>query len=970
MSHAIRHHATIMTTTMTKKTTSLPNLSPLTQALQQGYHCLSHAHSPKKLSKKRMGRKGRKMLGLGVVGVLELCLSQTGFAQSLQSFDNTQTAQSLDNTQLAQKEAEALADTTTTLDITKQGTTPIPSPIISEESARTRPNYTPTAKQQASLERLKTHYQKNTEATDNTKTNHSTSTANTPLSAPMCQGQWVYPSSDYQQKNAIEASKTDKPNSAFPLYAEADYGYYDSENYAELSGNVKVNQGRQQIEADKVVVNLQEGVAAAQGNVMLVDASQSEGLNTTGSANTANPKNSKGGLITIADEIAYQTDTTKATAKDVAFASVPLQAHGYAKQLNKVDESRYEIDDVMFTTCEPEHPMWQINAKNIDIDTDTGRGEAYNATLKIKNTPVFYLPYFNFPIDDRRTSGFLLPRAGFKSDGGFNIEVPYYFNLAPNYDATLTPSIYTNRNPMLTGEFRYLTKDYGYGDLTASYLPSDRQYHDQDRSRVFFNHHWQSADYPTLSADAIYQYVSDSAYFDDFDDLGMMASQLNLPRRIQANYYNDYLTALAKVETFQTLDNNLTNGILADKDKPYYRLPQLSVNYRIPTESLPWEMPTALQKMQLTGVSDFAYFKRPITDNSAPERSGARLYNKLTASYAIERPWGYITPSASLQHLYTQYDEDSLVANGIDEGNKNKSIFVPEFSLDSGLNFYKKGSPLGKFDQTLGGYQLISPRLKYVYSPYRDQSDVPNFNTRLASLNFPQLYENSWYLGYDRLPDNHHITPSINYRYIDNNGLTRFDGSIGQQFFLDDIRVRLDNSNQPISIDSSGTVVQLSTQPRQDFWMDFDGALSDNGELNYYNAQLRYAPTHNSLYNVGVIKRNANPLGQRDLSAVTVSAVFPINDNWQFLGAVQYDNLQNRYSEILAGLTYESCCYGLSVYGRSYYNELDSTAKRNNAIMAELSLSGIASRRSGKLSRLISDRVLGYDPNFNPTGKF
>ncbi|WP_278931045.1 LPS assembly protein LptD [Moraxella osloensis] len=871
------------------------------------------------------------------------------------------------------------ADNATTVDVTtNQGITPISAPDIKANSARTRPNFTPNQQQQASLDKLKTFYQPKTpQTTDDTSatvsnpnsnllspltpdSQHSGAQANTQSKAgsrkkdAMCHGNWVYPTSTIYQQQALAAAATNQPNSSFPIYASADYGYYDNENYAELSGDVQINQGRQQISADKVVVNVQDGIAAAQGNVLLVDAAQSL-QSTDGNPRVSLKDSPKGGLITVADELAYQTDSSKATAKDVAFASVPLQAYGYAKRLNKVDESRVEIDDVMFTTCAPDNPTWQINAKNIDINTDTGRGEAYNATLKVKNTPVLYLPYFNFPIDDRRTSGFLLPRGGFSTEGSFNVQLPYYFNLAPNYDATVTPTIFTDRNPMLTGEFRYLTEKFGYGSVLGSYLPNDKQYDDEDRKRFYYNHHWQSKDIPNLSIDALYQYVSDPKFLNDFETLGDETVQLNLPRRIQANYYNDYLTALAKIETFQTLDRNLTDSDkILDKDKPYDRLPQLSVKYRVP-----W-----VTQFDLTGISDFAYFKRPINDGSAPEQSGGRLYNKLTAAYPMTRTWGYVTPSVSLQHLYTQFDQESADANGLDKNSKSQSIFVPQFSIDSGLNFFKTGTPFGKFDDSLGGYQLLSPRLKYVYSPYKDQTDVPNFNTRLASLNFSQLYEDSWFLGYDRLPDNNHLTPSLNYRYIDGNGLTRLDASVGKQIYLSDIRVHLDNTDDGLKIDNTGTVFEVSTQPRQDFWVDLDGSVDDNADLNYINTQFRYAPTFNSLYNLGYIKRNDSRFGQKALSAFTGSAVLPIHDNWQFLGAVQYDNEKSRFSDALAGFTYGSCCYGLSIYARRYYDELSDKDSADHAIMAEISLNGLSNKGDGRLASLMRNRVLGYDPRY------
>lgn len=842
--------------------------------------------------------------------------------------------------------ADFSEDISTTEDITASSTmSRVASPKIDESSARTRPNFTPNEAQQKSLDRLTEYYHiissndldnsnaiehitiddnhidnqaKLTNELKNITKSVSDNLLGKTAKEPLCQGAWIYPQTQKQDKPAQQDDKT--------LYATADYGYYDNSSYAEFTGDVQVNQGHRQINADKVVVNLQDGIALAQGNVMVLNS-------------TENP--AQDGLISIANEVAYQSDSSKATAKDVAFANVALQAHGYAKQLNKVDESHYEIDDVMFTTCSPDNPTWQINAKSLDINTDTGRGEVRNATFKIKDKPIFYLPYFNFPINDKRASGFLLPKAGFSNDGGLRVQTPYYFNLAPNYDVTLTPTIFTNRNPMLNGEFRYLTEQFGQAQLQASFLPQDRRYYDEDRYRVQFDHHWQSKKHPTLSVHGLYQQVSDSAYFDDFDNLGLEHNHLNLPRRLQADYYNDFLTASAKIETFQTVDKNIL-----DKDKPYQRLPHISLKYRLPE----------FENLQITGVSDFAYFKRPIYDNSAPTQSGGRFYNKISASYPIRHTWGYITPTASLQHIYTQYDEESSLVNNFNSSNKNQFVFVPEFSLDMGLNFYKAGSPF-KW-QDFGGYQLLSPRLKYIYAPFKDQSNVPNFNTRLASLNFPQLYENSWFLGYDRLADNNHITPSVNYRYVDSEGFTRLDANIGQQFFLDDINVGLEQATS-LNAKSSGTVIQLSSQPRHDFWLDFDGAINDNGSLNYYNAQLRYQPNNNALYNLGFIKRRPHIIGQKELSAMTASAIFPLSQNWGFIGAVQYDNIKNRYNDVLVGLKHDNCCYGFSVYGRSYYNEFDD--KLNHAIMAEISLNSVFRPNQGKLSSLMNERVLGIN---------
>ena len=787
-------------------------------------------------------------------------------------------------------------------------------------------------------------------------------------SAQRCEGQWVYPKSNPNYQRAVnEAGAANGqpapnlnglPNNQAPLFTESDYGYYDNVEYAELSGNVIINQGTQHIEAEQVLIDLGSGVAAAQGKVMFTDQATGQQRQTSNASNNSTQNNlgnqaSQGGLIGVADSLAYNTETGQSTANDVAFASVPLQAHGYAKRLNKPNDSQYELDEVMFSTCPPTNRKWQFDAKSIDLDTDTGRGKAYNTTFRIADVPVFYLPYFNFPIDSRRSSGFLLPSASVGSESGVELDIPYYFNFATNYDATLNTHLYTDRNPMLSGEFRYLTESYGEGIFNGSYLPNDKKYDDENRSSFFYDHYWASKDIPRLSGDAKYSYVSDSDYLNDFDTLGLSDRTINLPRRARVNYYNDYVDGELKVETFQTLDAFTDSGQpLQDKDKPYSRLPQLKLNYR-----LPW-----VENFDITGVSDSAYFKKSIDDGSENEKSGARLYNKLSAAYPIESSWGYVRPKLSLQHLYTSYDEDSLEDNQLSAEDGSQSIFVPQASIDAGLNFYQAGSPFGAFDDTMGGYRLLSPRLKYTYSPYKDQNELPNFNTRIASINYEQLFSDSWFLGHDRLQDLHSITPGVNYRYIDATGVTRFDGSIAEQFYLDNGRVTLDNQQPVFTSSSSGMVWDTSTQPYNNFWVDVSGALSKSYDLNYITTELRYQPTENSLFNVGFVKRQRDEnTNQLPLSAFTASAVFPINNSWRILAQGQYDYNREKVLDSLVGVDYEDCCFGFAVYGRRYYNDLNVKDKPTQAIMAEIRLNGLGSG-SSRLTRLLSDKVLGFEP--------
>lgn len=786
-------------------------------------------------------------------------------------------------------------------------------------------------------------------------------------SSARCEGRWVYPKSSAPLSSSSNSSSsatnaegnTDNGNNnpAGTLYAQADYGYYDNVDYAELSGNVIIDQGSQHIEAEKIILDLTQRTASAQGQVMFTDSATTENTlpnqNNTNGSSTGLRDRAKGGLIGVADSLAYNTETGQSTAKDVAFASIPLQAHGYAKRMNRPNDSQYELDEVMFTTCPPTDRKWQIDAKNIDLDTDTGRGEAYNTTFRIKDVPVFYLPYFNFPIDSRRSSGFLVPRISVGSESGVELDIPYYFNLAPNYDVTLNTHIYTNRNPMLTGEFRYLTDNFGGGQITGSYLPRDKEYNDEDRSSLFYDHYWASKSIPRLSGDITYQYVSDADYLNDFDTLGLSENTLNLPRRARLNYYNDYINGELKVETYQSLNAFGDNGKpLQDKDKPYSRLPQLTFDYR-----LPWS-----DSIKVTGTHDSAYFKKSIDDGSEAEKSGLRIYNKLSASYPLEKPWGYVEPKFSLQHLFTSYDQDSLDDNQLNKEDGSQSVFVPQFSVDSGLNFFRSGSPFGLYDDSLGGYQMLSPRLKYTYAPFKDQNNLPNFNTRIASINYEQLYADSWFLGHDRLQDLHAITPGLNYRYIDAMGVTRLDANIAEQFYFDDGEVTLNNQSEVFKESSSGLVWETSAQPYRNFWVDLNGALTNSYDLNYVTTQLRYQPTSDSLFNVGYINRRADKnTEQLPLSALTASTIFPVNNNWRVLAQGQFDLRRDKMLDALVGIDYEDCCFGFAVYGRRYYNDLNLSDKPNQAVMAEIRLNGLSNGKS-RLTRLLSDRVLGFEP--------
>lgn len=799
----------------------------------------------------------------------------------------------------------------------------------------------------------------------------------------LCTGQWVYPQQQIntdtnsqpttqQVETAIKhtPAKNFNPlgmnndndlNNPKTITAQADYAYYDNQRYAELSGNVHVSQQQKQVFADHLLLDTQSHTAQAKGEVFFANTALStekknldnEKLNNS-QDNTTKPTtettdNLNIGFMGVAQNLNYTTTNETAKAEQLAFVTLKNQAHGTAASLAQHSNDNLLLTKVKYTTCPPHNPSWVIQADKLSLDNTSGRGEAYDAKLTMGNIPVFYLPYFNFPIDDRRLSGFLLPQAGFSTDGGLQFKLPYYINLAPNYDATVTTTLFTNRNPMASAELRYLTEYVGSGEMVVDYLFKDKQYNRQNRSAIFYNHRWQSKALPALSAKLGYNRVSDADYFNDFDELNYTGNTYNLPRFASLNYHTNQLQASINVETFQTVDSSVP-----DAKKPYTRLPDVHLDYQF-ADYAGWQINTQNQA---------TYFKKSIDDGSAVEKSGIRLYDSLNISRPVYQPWGYLKPTLALQSLYTAFDRSSTQQQGLKKGeNDHNSVFVPQLTLDAGLNFIKAGSPIANFNQTwaTGGYQLLEPRLFYAYAPYQAQEDMPNFNSVAASLSYDQLFEANRFLGRDRLADNNFATLGIDYHYIDSLGYKRLSLALADQFYFADHKVTLNKTDNSIQQSHSGIVTKLASQITPQLQFELNTALQPNNHLNYTVANVAWQPNSNSAISFGLIKRQHNETtNQKPLSALTGSVVMPINQKWRLLAYGQYNNKQNLFQDALVGVNYSSCCYQFTLYGHRYYNDfynLDS--KPNQVIMAELSLTGLGNNAS-KFANLLKNKVLGF----------
>ncbi len=731
--------------------------------------------------------------------------------------------------------------------------------------------------------------------------------ADRPAIDATCSGAWVTPISASTPVGNFEESD---------IAAVADNLSYRDNGEAVLDGQVRIKQTGRLLEADSGFITQSREYGRFDGNIRIAEP----------------------GLLLTGDQAVININTTAGQLLSSEFVSSQMHAHGRAERIRRFADGVMVIDRGIYTTCAPGNRAWSFEAKDIELNPNTGAGKVYHAKLRVGDVPVLYLPYFRFPIDDRRQSGILIPRFGNTSDGGFDFSLPVYLNLAPQYDATLTPRLLGNRGAMLESEFRYLTRDFGQGIVEAAILPQDQET-GTDRKRAAFNHKaaWDNG----WSARTSLNYVSDNFYFTDLGTDLTVANQTHQERVGEVRYDTDYWHVLGRVQGFQTIDPGLV-----DADKPYSRLPQLLLT----TER------ARLPGWQRGLRAEVANFQRNIDDGSAPEINGTRLRLDPELRYEYRELWGYARPGIKVSHL--QY---ALEGTGV-TGEASPSLTIPTLSMDSGLYFERL------FDN--GGLQTLEPRLYYLYSPYKDQVALPNFDTANTTFGYDQLFRDTRFSGSDRIDDANQVSAGLTSRWLDSNGVERVQASLGQIVYLRDRQVRLPITGltvppvatTPTSSYAGNATVRVNDEVTAfgDFLMDPEG-----GRLSQYSVAVSALPQRGDrLYNAGYRFRRDDPtIGQKAVSQTQLSFVQPLGINWKVLGLWNYDLKARESQEALFGVSYESCCWQVRLFKRKFLADAamlsNSSDRERDAIYVEVTLKGLAGLNSG-VDSLFAKNVFGY----------
>jgi LPS-assembly protein len=624
------------------------------------------------------------------------------------------------------------------------------------------------------------------------------------------------------------------------------------------------------------------------------------------------------GDVLTGTRLKLDLETERGYLQDPTFRLGAQNARGDAREFLFVGENRYRVDRGRYTTCGPGEDDWYIRARELDLNRNTNVGTAYDASVVFFGQPILYTPWINFPLSDERKSGFLSPTIGTGGKTGFEFAIPYYWNIAPNRDATITPHIMAKRGLMLGGEFRYLDRTYA-GQLRGEVLPDDRSAN-KDRWAAFLLHS------QTIGPWALYanvQRVSDDDYFRDLSTQIAATSQILLPAQGQLVRggtlgVNGGWTLNALVQTWQTLQDPK-----APITPPYDRMPQVTFDT--------YNFDVLRTDVLFNG--SYTHFDHPTLV------SGRRFIAYPNVSLPLQTPAAYVRPKVGLH--YTRYDLDEISPTARDA---NRT--VPIFSTDAGVVLERETAYFGK-----PYLHTLEPKLFYVYIPYRDQSHLPNFESAAADVNFATIYSENQYAGQDRINDANQVTLGLVSRLIDpQTGIERLRAGIAQRFYFESQRVTLPGET-PRTGSSSDLLAAISGQIAPSLILDAGVQYNrEFSETRKFAVGARYQPELGKVLNVGY--RYTRDLFEN----VDVSAQWPIARGWSGVGRVNYSLPDKRIAEGLAGIEYNGGCWVVRLVG---YNVTVATGDTSRSVFLQLELNGVARVGSNPLETL-RQNIAGY----------
>ena len=703
----------------------------------------------------------------------------------------------------------------------------------------------------------------------------------------------------------VKPVRIDDPNAPANLEAEQMTGRPDREII--MDRDVEITRGATKVNADHATYHVVEDEIEANGNIRM----QRFGDRYTG------------------EDMKLKMDSGEGYISKPTYKLEANRAQGKAQRIDFETPEQALITEGTYSTCEGPDPAWYLKADTLSLDTGREVGVARKTIVYFKGVPILGAPAMSFPLSDARKSGVLPPTIGTTSTGGFEVLVPYYFNIAPNRDLTLYPKIITKRGLQLGADFRYLGSTY-FGETRVEGLANDQQTK-TDRYSVTSKHN------QTLGSGFSYAWdinaASDNNYPSDFSHSITASAQRLLLRDISLNYGGTFWNAAIRTSNYQVLQDPA-----APIGRPYDRLPQLTLSAaRQDVAGFDWAVDSELTR-----------FYHPDLQNG----TRAVLFPKV--SYPILGAGYFITPRLALHA--TQYALDALQATAPGTTalpSARLSRVLPTFSLDSGLIFERASSLFGK-----GMTQTLEPRLFYVRTPYKNQSMFPNFDSGEADLSFAQLFSENRFIGNDRISDANQITTAVTSRFIESTGAERLRVALGQRFYFSEPKVTL---GALTTTSRSDLLASLSGKITTTVGMDANVQYSETlRQVVRANFGTRWQPAPKRVLNLEYRRDVPNKLQQAEFSTQ-----WPFAQRWYGVARVNYSLLDHKIAEGLGGVEYKADCWVFRIVGQ---RTPTATNQTSSSLFFQLELNGLTRLGSNPIDALRTS-IPGYQ-NINQPGSF
>ncbi len=688
-----------------------------------------------------------------------------------------------------------------------------------------------------------------------------------------------------------------------PIDITSDENEIYNETIAEFTGNVDFTQGYRVIKADFLRFNIPEEELELIGTTYMKDAD----MEVWGSYAKFDMGQDEGNI------------------QKAGFNLPSRHARGSAEKIIFAEHGDLTIlQGATYSTCPAIKEDWVIVSDTITLTPPEDIGVARDATLRFKGVPVMWTPYMSFPLSDARKSGFIRPKFGYDSEDGVDIADSYYWNIAPNQDATFGLRYIGSRGFQGQGQYRYLTEDHE-GEAYAEYMPNDSEFDDYRAMASFQNRSSMLGN--KLTADVNLNWASDDDYFRDLGDNLDTTSVQFLERRGDLTWHGENWDLRGRVQEFQTLDPDL-----ADAGKPYKRLPQFLF------ETLyPWRW----------GRAEFDLYAEGVNWGHDVKTEGIRIDVEPAVSLPFYSLWGHVTPKVAAR--FTNYNLNGRLDGGPDSVNR----FLPIASVDAGMTFERDFNWSGA-----GVTQTLEPRAFYLYIPETDQDDIPLFDTADRDFSFAQMFQNNRFSGTDRLGDANQMSLALTSRLLESaSGRERLSASLGQIYYFSDREVTL-NGGAPETDRSSEIVFAVDATPGRHWTFNFDYQYDPHLSLMTKTAvRVNYKRDWDHIVNLSFRKRRDNNqlLTVNQLGA---STYWGFGQNWKAIGNVAWDFEEASLVEMLAGIHYDTCCWSAMLAYRQFVQE-DSPDKRSKLLLL-FELKGLG-RYGQDLYDLMEEGILGFN---------